>query len=292
MKTSLLPCLAAAAALTLLSSGCRTYDTEGEAYPATVSSAENVAPQVVVPSAEDVGKEGTYKEFVIPAEGGDQSYAIESEGLAGQTGRHVSPPPPEQESAAPAAQPAAAPTGNVYVVQNGDILGRIAIKYGTSVKAIMDANGIKDAKKLRVGQKLTIPAATAKPAATNAKAPAAPKAKELPAKAGYTTYLVQSGDILGRIANKNGTTVKALMEANDLSDPTKLRAGKYIYIPAAGANKVEAPAPEAKPAAPKKTSRKAAKPVVEEDDVEEILPPAPAPAAPAQSLDDLLDGLQ
>lgn len=287
MKTSLLPCLAAAAALTLLSSGCRTYqpDTEGEAYypaevsPASVSDANAVAPEVVVPSAADVGKEGTYKEFVIPEEGGNLSYAIESEGLAGQTGRHVSPPPPvpEPAPAAPVARPAApAASGNVYVVQDGDILGRIAIKYGTTVKALMDANGIKDAKKLRVGQKLTIPAATAKASAPKAK-PAAAKAKELPAKAGYTTYLVKDGDILGRIANKNGTTVKALMEANGITDPAKLRAGKYIYVPAAGAAKAAAPAVDLKPALPPPP---VSRPVVEEDDVEEV--------APATSLDDLL----
>lgn len=288
MKTSLLPCLAAAAALTLLSSGCRTYqpDTEGEAYypaevsPASVSDANAVAPEVVVPSAADVGKEGTYKEFVIPAEGGDQSYAIESEGLAGQTGRHVSLPPPVQEPApAPAVRSvsAAPASGNVYVVQDGDILGRIAIKYGTTVKALMDANGIKDAKKLRVGQKLTIPAATAKPAST---AKPVAKAKDLPAKAGYTTYLVKDGDILGRIANKNGTTVKALMEANGLTDPAKLRAGKYIYVPAAGAAKASAPAVDLKPALPRPAA-----PVVEEDDVEEVVP---AETAAPVSLDDLL----
>lgn len=44
----------------------------------------------------------------------------------------------------------------LHVVKSGETLGAIALKYKTSVKAIMEKNSIKDARKLRVGQKLTI----------------------------------------------------------------------------------------------------------------------------------------
>ena len=44
----------------------------------------------------------------------------------------------------------------VHVVKSGETLGAIALKYKTSVKAIMEKNSIKDARKLRVGQKLVI----------------------------------------------------------------------------------------------------------------------------------------
>lgn len=43
-----------------------------------------------------------------------------------------------------------------YTVQKGDILGKIAIKYGTSVSAICKRNGITDVRKVRVGQVLVI----------------------------------------------------------------------------------------------------------------------------------------
>ena len=44
----------------------------------------------------------------------------------------------------------------VHVVKSGETLGAIALKYKTSVKAVMEKNSIKDARKLRVGQKLVI----------------------------------------------------------------------------------------------------------------------------------------
>jgi LysM repeat protein len=48
-------------------------------------------------------------------------------------------------------------TGRVYVVQAGDSLSKIAVKYGVTVSAIMKANNISNANLIRVGQKLTIP---------------------------------------------------------------------------------------------------------------------------------------
>ncbi len=44
----------------------------------------------------------------------------------------------------------------IHTVKGGETLGAIALKYGTSVKAIMEKNSIKDARKLRAGQSLVI----------------------------------------------------------------------------------------------------------------------------------------
>jgi nucleoid-associated protein YgaU len=44
---------------------------------------------------------------------------------------------------------------------------------------------------------------------------------------------VSRGDTLSEIAAANGTTVKALMSANSIKDPRKLRAGAMLTIPAA-----------------------------------------------------------
>ncbi len=44
----------------------------------------------------------------------------------------------------------------IHTVKGGETLGAIALKYGTSVKAIMEKNSIKDARKLRAGQNLVI----------------------------------------------------------------------------------------------------------------------------------------
>ena len=52
---------------------------------------------------------------------------------------------------------AASGNGYEHVVEAGQTLSAIASAYGTTVDAIMKANGIKDANKVRVGQKLFIP---------------------------------------------------------------------------------------------------------------------------------------
>jgi LysM repeat protein len=44
-----------------------------------------------------------------------------------------------------------------YVVQPGDSLGALAAEWGTSVAAIVAANGLADANHIRIGQRLTIP---------------------------------------------------------------------------------------------------------------------------------------
>lgn len=45
-----------------------------------------------------------------------------------------------------------------YTVQSGDNLSRIAAQFGTSVSALVSANGIADPNRITVGQVLRIPA--------------------------------------------------------------------------------------------------------------------------------------
>ena len=58
-----------------------------------------------------------------------------------------------------------------HVVKSGETLGGIAIKYKTSVKALMERNSIKDPRKLRVGQVLAV-SSGAKPSEAKQSAPA------------------------------------------------------------------------------------------------------------------------
>ena len=44
-----------------------------------------------------------------------------------------------------------------YTVKRGDTLSTIAARFGTSVPALVSANGIKNANLIHVGQLLTIP---------------------------------------------------------------------------------------------------------------------------------------
>jgi LysM repeat protein len=51
-----------------------------------------------------------------------------------------------------------------------------------------------------------------------------------------TEYVVVKGDTLGKIAKRNGVTLKALEAANPGVVPTKLKVGQKISIPAASGN--------------------------------------------------------
>ncbi len=58
----------------------------------------------------------------------------------------------------PASAPAAAATSNLsYVVQDGDSLYRIALRYGVTVRALENLNGIPNPNLITVGQALAIP---------------------------------------------------------------------------------------------------------------------------------------
>jgi LysM repeat protein len=44
-------------------------------------------------------------------------------------------------------------------------------------------------------------------------------------------YVVQSGDSLGAIANKFNTTIEAILEENNITDPNALFVGQTLIIP-------------------------------------------------------------
>ncbi|GIQ69157.1 LysM domain-containing protein [Xylanibacillus composti] len=47
-------------------------------------------------------------------------------------------------------------------------------------------------------------------------------------------YVIQPGDNLWSIAQRFGTTVQAIMQANRISDPSQIYAGLTIFIPIPG----------------------------------------------------------
>jgi LysM repeat protein len=48
---------------------------------------------------------------------------------------------------------------------------------------------------------------------------------------GGGTYTVRSGDTLSSIAQERGTTVEAIVEANDIEDPDVIDIGQELTIP-------------------------------------------------------------
>src|SRR5512139_479013 len=123
--------------------------------------------------------------------------------------------------AATAATAVAAPQASYscvayHTVKFGDTLNSISRLYGVSVQALMAANNIYNPNLIYAGQTLCIPGSAHVP-------PPPPPCG--------TYYTVQWGDTLSSIAARYGTTVQAIMYANNIMNPNYIYAGMILYIP-------------------------------------------------------------
>ena len=136
--------------------------------------------------------------------------------------------------AAPAPTAAAKPTAGASVyhtVKLGDTLDKVARAYGTSAAAIIAANGIRNPDLIWVGQKLLI-SGVKQPGASAPQPTVKPKPQ--PAPASQQVYVVQAGDTLGQIAKRYGTTVAAIVAANDLPSANTIGVGQRLIISKGG----------------------------------------------------------
>jgi LysM repeat protein len=73
-------------------------------------------------------------------------------------GETEEPTPAPADTPAPVEpEPTEAPSGQVYIVQDGDIPETIAAQFGITADELMAANGITDPASLQIGQELIIP---------------------------------------------------------------------------------------------------------------------------------------
>ena len=108
-------------------------------------------------------------------------------------------------------------TGTSYTVKAGDTLYAIALRYGVTVQAIVNANGLTNANLIRVGQVLTIPGT------------GTPTTPTTPTTG--TSYTVKSGDTLYAIALRYGVTVQTMINANGITNANLIRVGQVLTIP-------------------------------------------------------------
>ena len=144
--------------------------------------------------------------------------------------------------------PAASTGYSTYVVKQGDSLSKIAEAHGFRTADVVAVNPGLDPNKIRADQTIVLPGAGgAKPVVNNK--------KPTPASAAGGTYVVQKGDILGRIAKKFGVKVADLKKANGLTSD-KIVVGQKLIIPGAKAKPAPAPDKTPAPAQHKKTPPK------------------------------------
>ena len=99
-----------------------------------------------------------------------------------------------------------------YTVRSGDSLWGIARRHGTTVDSIRADNGLSGST-LRPGQRLTL------------------RGRGSGASSSSSSYVVRSGDTLGRIADRNGVALQRLAEANGLTLRSTIYPGQRLAIP-------------------------------------------------------------
>ena len=102
----------------------------------------------------------------------------------------------------------------MYTVQKGDTLYKIALKYNTTVKKIMDLNNLSTSN-ISVGQVIRIPETYTKE-----------EDFYLPS---YTNYTIKKGDTLYGISKKYNVPVDTLIKDNSLTS-SSLKVGQILRI--------------------------------------------------------------
>ena len=133
--------------------------------------------------------------------------------------------PPEATAAPEGGGPEATVVGIVYVeytVQEGDWIFTIAEAFAVDPQAILDLNGLASPDQITLGMVIKIPPSTGQaptPVATSS------------AAGGGTVHTVQTGEWVWQIARIYGVDPNAIIELNDLDNPSLIFAGMELIIP-------------------------------------------------------------
>lgn len=142
---------------------------------------------------------------------------------------------------------AAEPT---LIVEAGDTLSQIALAHGLTVERLAALNRLGDPDRIYAGQELMLEASNHVAVARVPAKPAAPQPTKRPIA---SVHQVQAGEYLIAIAERYGTTVAAIADANRLANPSFIRAGDQLRIPGGAAAPTTGPAASAPTGAPSAT---------------------------------------
>ncbi|PGV53315.1 LysM peptidoglycan-binding domain-containing protein [Bacillus sp. AFS037270] len=137
-----------------------------------------------------------------------------------------------------------------YTVKSGDYLGKIGQQFGMTVQQLKTLNKLTS-DRIYVGQKLQV---NAKKSSTPTTTAPTPTTSKQPSTETTSTYVVKSGDTLGKIAAIYNTTVTALKSLNNLKSDT-IYVGQKLKVNGKTTT-VTAPAPAPTPEADTDTATK------------------------------------
>jgi LysM repeat protein len=139
----------------------------------------------------------------------------------------------------------------LHTVVAGDVVSRLAQQYGSTVEAIIQANGLNSEALIYVDQILIIPVAqeqaptpqptlaptsigiipTSTPIGIIPTAVAPTPAVTQAPSSGFTTYTVQSGDTLSSISRRYNSTIATIAQLNGILNPNLIRVGQVLTVP-------------------------------------------------------------
>jgi LysM repeat protein len=122
----------------------------------------------------------------------------------------------------PAGQPIPpAPANRVYIVQRGDTLSSIAVRFGVTLDSIRALNTIRSGNVILVGDVLILP-----PVGGPVVGQPIPPRQTVN---GY--YTVRAGDTLFAIASSFGVNIYDLAEVNGLLNLNSIYSGQLLRVP-------------------------------------------------------------
>lgn len=136
--------------------------------------------------------------------------------------------------------PTLAQDEGTHVVQSGENLFRIALRYGVDMDELASLNNITNVTQIYAGQVLNIPGLDVVDVSNDIENPLVASAPVL--------HTVQRGEYLGQIATVYGVTVADILSANNIANANSIYAGQELQIWTSDisvAVSAEEPAPEA-----------------------------------------------
>lgn len=104
---------------------------------------------------------------------------------------------------------------NMLLLNTGDTLSQIALKYHTSYEYLAQINGISNPNLIFVGQKIYIPSL---------------ESNELH-DTSHNLYIVQCGNTLTQISNLFDVSIDEIVTLNNIQNPNLIFAGSTLRIP-------------------------------------------------------------
>ena len=115
-----------------------------------------------------------------------------------------------------------------YRIKSGDTLSQLALDYGVEEDKLVRVNNIADRNRINAGDEILVPAMDWGPGGSSGQG-----AGQGMSQGTMRRHTVASGENLTRIAERYGTTVEAITNANQgkITDPNHIEVGWDLAIP-------------------------------------------------------------